>query len=293
MLRFNLGLPRLIFALLPVAFLSVACQNDETGHLSVCVTTAPLEMIIRPIVAEHAEIVTLLPPGASPHTFELTPSRARRASRAIGIFYVDASLDAWGADIDRRRAIAVLPMLPEVHLQFYEENHLRSIDPHFWMDPIAVREITAPIAARLSELDAQHADAYSANAVEAMLRLDALHHELITILEPIRGRALVQHHPSMNYFFARYGLRSIGAVEESPGQEPTPRDLQRLAEAMRTENVRAVVTEPQLPRAPVQALAEMSGARLVELDPIGGVPGRQTYEELLRYNASALVEALR
>jgi ABC-type Zn uptake system ZnuABC Zn-binding protein ZnuA len=116
---------------------------------------------------------------------------------------------------------------------------------------------------------------------------------LTKILEPIRGRALVQHHPSMNYFFARYGLRSIGSVEESPGQEATPRDLQRLAEAMRVEGVRAVVTEPQLPRAPVDALAEMTGANVVELDPVGGVPGRATYDELMRFNARALVEALK
>jgi zinc transport system substrate-binding protein len=291
--RFNLGLPRLIFALLPAAFLSAACQNGETDDASVCVTIAPLEMIIRPIAAAHADIVTLLPPGASPHTFELTPSRARQASRAVGIFYVDSSLDAWGAEFDRRRAIAVLPMLPEELVQFYGEGSHRTADPHFWLDPIAVREVTAPIAARLSELDPSHADEYSANAVEAMLRLDVLHQELSAILEPIRRAVIVQHHPSMNYFLARYGLRSIGSVEPSPGQEPTPRDLQRLAEAIRAENVRAVVTEPQLPRAPVEALAEMTGTKVVELDPIGGMPGRATYEELLRYNARALVEALK
>jgi ABC-type Zn uptake system ZnuABC Zn-binding protein ZnuA len=96
----------------------------------------------------------------------------------------------------------------------------------------------------------------------------------------------------MNYFFNRYGIRSLGAIEMAAGREPTPRELERLAQTMRLEGVKVVITEPQLPRDAVAAVAQMTGATIVEMDPIGGVPGRETYEELLRFNARSLADAL-
>jgi ABC-type Zn uptake system ZnuABC Zn-binding protein ZnuA len=166
------------------------------------------------------------------------------------------------------------------------------IDPHFWMDPVLSMQVSLAIAARLSSLDLEYSEVYVKNALEIAQRLGALHDELSKLLEPYRGSAVVQHHPSMNYFFNRYGIRSLGAIEMAAGREPTPRELERLAQTMRLEGVKVVITEPQLPRDAVAAVAQMTGATIVEMDPIGGVPGRETYEELLRFNARSLADAL-
>ncbi len=293
MSRFNLvsRRPFRVAALCALAAWCGACANPPAAP-TFCVTIAPLEMIIGEIAQGGPEVVMLLPPGASPHTYELTPSGARAAANALGVFSVSESLDAWAGQSGSRASIEVLSLLPPELLQQYASNAGDIPDPHFWMDPLAVRDLLPAIASKLAEMDPPNAEAFTHNAAEFTERLETLDLKLTELLRPIRGAGIVQHHPSMNYFFARYGLRSIGAIEPAPGQEPTPRDLQRLADAMREHGVRVLVTEPQLPRAPVDALAEMTGARVVELDPIGGVPGRDTYEALLRFNAHALLEAL-
>ena len=51
--------------------------------------------------------------------------------------------------------------------------------------------------------------------------------------------------------------------------------------------------QPQLPRRAVDVVAEAAGIKSGLVDPMGGVPGRTTYEELMRWNARALAEALR
>ena len=48
-------------------------------------------------------------------------------------------------------------------------------DPHFWFDPLRVRVVVDDIAARLSALDPDRADAYRANAFAYDGRLDELH----------------------------------------------------------------------------------------------------------------------
>src|SRR5690606_12522761 len=113
------------------------------------------------------------------------------------------------------------------------------------------------------------------------------------------GRPLAQFHPSWDYFFARCGIPVAGAVEPYPGTEATPQYPESVARRLAEREVRALCTEPQLPRRPAEVVAEVLRAvnsgkpvRLCEIDPNGGVAGRMTYEELLRHNAAVLLEAL-
>jgi hypothetical protein len=48
-----------------------------------------------------------------------------------------------------------------------------------------------------------------------------------------------------------------------------------------------------LNQAPAAVLARESGARLLEVDPIGGTPGLESYEALLRHDTGVFEEALR
>lgn len=95
-------------------------------------------------------------------------------------------------------------------------------------------------------------------------------------------------HHAIDYMLHRYGIGVAGAVEPSPGQTAGPRTLHALAEHLKARGVKAVFIEPQLSPQSAQAVAEEAGAELVEIDPNGGVPGRETYAELLRWNANAI-----
>ena len=90
----------------------------------------------------------------------------------------------------------------------------------------------------------------------------------------------------------RYGLAVAGMVEPFPGKEPTPKFLEALIETAKQQHVRAVFTEPQLPRRPAEVVANACGLPLFELDPNGGADGRRTYRALIEYNASMLKQAL-
>jgi ABC-type Zn uptake system ZnuABC Zn-binding protein ZnuA len=61
---------------------------------------------------------------------------------------------------------------------------------------------------------------------------------------------------------------------------------------IKREGIKAVFTEPQLARRPAEVVAEAGGVPVFEIDPLGGVPGKMRYEELIRSNAKVLNEAL-
>src|SRR2546427_9382734 len=72
--------------------------------LKVVATIFPLADLVHQIGKEHVEVVTLLPSGASPHTFEPTPSQVRDLAHAEVFVCVGAGLDGWAAKLLAARA---------------------------------------------------------------------------------------------------------------------------------------------------------------------------------------------
>ncbi len=274
----------------------------------------PLAAILAEVTAGRATVEQLLAPGVSPHTFEPTPADMKRLDRARGFFFAGPGLDGeWVGRLPARHKIAMLDLVPREYLLPMTEHHHHGdegedgphhhdeedahhgaiTDPHFWTDPLAVKAMLPALVRELSTLDPGGAAAYAANAQAMAERLDRLDAELRRTLAPVAGRAALLFHPSFNYLFHRYRLKPAGVVETAPGREPTPKSLLTLVTRVRQERIKAIFTEPQLARRPAEVLAEAAGVRVYELDPLGGSAGRQTYDELLRFNAAVLAEALR
>jgi zinc transport system substrate-binding protein len=154
-------------------------------------------------------------------------------------------------------------------------------------------EAVRAIAAALAEIDPANAGAYRANADALAHELIALTEELSEALAPLAGAPFVPFHDAWPYFAARFGLDLVVEIEPFPGREPSPAYLRYALETIRGTGARAVFSEPQLNRRPAEVVADEAGVVLRELDPLGGLPGRDDYFELMRHNAAVLLETLR
>ncbi len=278
--------------------------TEEGGPEHYVVSIPPLKAILAPLVGD-ASIHVLLPPGASPHTYELRPSDAARAAEASVLFYVDESLDGWAAELQTRERIAVLPLLPESlhrpyglaceldgehdHDHDHDHDHAHGeTDPHFWTDPLTVAGVVEPLVARLSALRPERAEAYKENGERFLEELKELDVSLITELAPARGGEVAVFHHAFDYLLHRYGIKVAAAIEPSPGQTAGPRTLHELGKDLKERGVRAIFIEPQLSPQSAQAVAEQAGLKLVVVDPLGGVEGRDTYGAFVLWNARAI-----
>ena len=287
-------------ALIGVTIVLVSFNARAEAKRHFVATVSPLAAIVQELAGARADVRALLPPGVSEHTYQPRPSDARAAEEADGLFYVSEAMDGWAASLSAKKKVDVFALVPaEFALSALEDadDHGAGAhgkgDPHFWLDPLCVRAILPALARALTECDPDGNATYTANARDFEKRLDDLHKRLAATLESIRGRAVILFHPSFRYFLKRYDLKLAGVVELFPGKEPAPRYLQSLVERIKTQNVKAVFTEPQLPPHPAEVIAEAAGVRLGVLDPVGGQKDRATYDALLLYNARALVEALK
>ena len=180
------------------------------------------------------------------------------------------------------------------------EGHGHGIhDPHFWFDPLRVKLVVSDIAARLSALDPERGDAYSANASAYNARLDELHAwtERQVGAVPEERRLLVTSHDSLGYFADLYGFEVVGVILSTTTEvEPSPADLAELSHTLEELRVPAVFGETTVSERLADAVATESGAKLIRLNSgsLGtGGSGAESYIEMVRTNVERIVEALK
>ena len=258
-------------------------------------TIPPFEMILRPVVEGRGTVVRLRAPGATPHTYDPTPSDLRATTGATALVYGAESLDGWAAELPASHRVKLLDLLPAgARSEFEGGGHhgAAGVDPHFWTDPVAVRQLVPVLADTLCALDEEGCPVYQANADSFATALAALDTRLQTLLDPIRDQPVLLARPFFRYFLDRYGPRLVGIVELHHGAEPSPRQLARLVEHAGTTEARALLTQASLSERAARVVAESADIPLVALDPLGGAEGRTTYADLLLHNAQRLREAL-
>ena len=180
------------------------------------------------------------------------------------------------------------------------EGHGHGIhDPHFWFDPLRVKLVVSDIAARLSALDPERGDVYSANASAYNARLDELHAwtERQVGAVPEERRLLVTSHDSLGYFADLYGFEVVGVILSTTTEvEPSPADLAELSHTLEELRVPAVFGETTVSERLADAVATESGAKLVRLNS-GSLgtegSGAESYIEMVRTNVERIVEALK
>jgi ABC-type Zn2+ transport system substrate-binding protein/surface adhesin len=69
--------------------------------------------------------------------------------------------------------------------------------------------------------------------------------------------------------------------------------VQEFQRTVRATGVRVLFTEPQLSVAPLRPIARDLGVTLSVLDPLGGVSGRETYVDLMLFDARQVAAASR
>lgn len=293
-------------ALLAVAALLSGCEPSppRAERASVVATIFPLGDLLARMAGGAVPVETLLPPRASPATWEAAPRQIRTLSRARGVVSVGAGLDAWveelipsDRDLPRLRITDGLALRATTHDHGPAEAHPEGEagDPHVWLDPLLVRDRILPrMEAFLSALAPDHATGIGVRAAALADSLTALDAEIRAVLAEAPGRRFVATHDAWTYFAGAYGLESVGSVYERPGHEPSVRGLARLVRAARAAGLASVLAEPQLAATAARALAAELGVGVTVVDPLGGpgLDGRESYFEMMRFNARAFREAL-
>ena len=277
-------------ALLLAALLAVAC-GDSGGppdeRLRVVASLEIFADMARNVGGDRVDVTAVLPSGADPHTYELSPGRVADIARADLVF-----VNGLGLEGNVRDAIDENAGGPVVELS----EGLATLDsnPHLWLDPRLAARYVERIRDVLIEHDRQGRAQYEANARTYLEQVGALDRETEAAVQsiPPERRKLVTFHDAFRYFATRYGLEIAAVVVRSPGQDPSAQDVARLTETLRSEGVPAVYKEPQFNAAVLEQAADEAGVRVLDLLSDAYTEGVDSYLALMHFNLRQLQEGL-
>ncbi len=282
----------------------ISAQDDRPR---VAVSTPLLADIVRNVAGEEADVFSVMPENADPHTWEASPHDLARVTEADSFVSIGANLEPFIESGGWRRTVSEAE-IPELvitdHVELIEVDRvidhgdhvhdLREGDPHVWLDPTKIVAALPAIGAHLSALDPDGAGAYETNVATYAAALTALDHELQTAFEaiPLERRALIVFHDAYTYFAARYGFEVIGVVLQNPDAEISAQEVVDLLDIIAEYDVPVIFAEPQFDTEILDIFVQESGVEIGEL-LTDAFAGRVTsYVGLMRYNRDSLLTHL-
>lgn len=278
-------------ALVLLGLALAGCGEDESagGGPRVVATTTQLADIAREVAGPGA-VEQILPPGADPHDYDPRPSDARALEQADVILRSGGELDAWLDDLIDAAG-------PDARVVDALAVSGGGEDPHWWQDP---RNAARVATAFTSALDDAGFGRYGASAASYRGRLKRLDRSVAACVAriPAAGRKLVTTHDVLGRYADRYGLEVIGAVIPSLSSQaqPSSKDVGKLVDQIREEDVKAIFPESSLNSKLERAIARETGAKVggrLWADSLGpeGSPGA-TYIDAMASNTWEIVKGL-
>ncbi len=285
---------------LAMLFSAPAYAQDR---LKVIASFSILGDFVNNVGGQRLEVATLVGPNGNAHVYAPSPADARKVADARLVLVNGLGFEGW---LDRlvkasgtKAAIVVATkgIKPRERAGDHDHDHGRT-DPHAWQSVANAKIYVANIRDALIAADPAGKDAYAANAIAYLAKLDALEREVRDVIAkiPAERRRLITSHDAFGYFEAAYGVAFIAPQGVSTEAEASAKDVARIITQIRRQKISAVflenVTDPRL----VQQIARETGAKVggtLYSDALTDDTGdATTYIDLIRHNVKQLAAAL-
>ena len=257
-------------------FILSACGNttQKSEKSILTVTLEPLRYFTEAIAGDNYEVVSMVPKGSSPESYDPTPQQLVNLSKSqayLRIGYIGFE-QAWMKKLeancpnmkvyDTSKGIDLIRDKGHWHGDHFHEG---GVEPHVWNSTQNALIIADNIYQALCELDSTHQEDYQKRLDVLKQTIRQTDANICTLLENADSTFLI-YHPALSYFARDYGLKQV-SIEEG-GKEPSPAQLKALIETCRNENVHTIFVQQEFNQRNAQLIAHELGINIVSINPL-------------------------
>jgi zinc transport system substrate-binding protein len=250
-----------LFAGVPLKKANVGLISKEE-KIGVVVSILPLAEFVEQVGKDKVEVTVIVPPGADPHLFELTPVQLKKISQAQLYVEVGSGLNFELTWMDKIKLIYkdMLICNSSIGITLVDK------DPHIWLSPRNAKTMVENISEALTKIDPLSQKYFKKNSIEYINKLDILDKEIKARLEGVKNRRFISYHPSWGYFAKEYDLIQIAI--ENEGKEPSAASLAHIIDQTRAFNISIILVSPQFNIKSAEVVAKEVGAQIIIADPL-------------------------
>jgi manganese/iron transport system substrate-binding protein len=285
-------------AVLATALPLAAFAQDD--RLKVVTTFTVIADMARNVAGDAAEVVSVTKPGAEIHGYEPTPQDIVGASDADLVLWNGLNLERWFEQFlanlgDVPSAILTDGVTP---ISISGGEYDGKPNPHAWMSIDNALIYVDNIEKALSAADPANAATYAANAeaykAELSAAVDPLKAQIAAL--PEDRRWLVSCESAFSYLARDLGLQELYLWPINADQQGTPRQVQKVVDAVREHQIPAVFCESTVASDPAEQVARETGAAfggILYVDSLSAEDGPvPTYLDLLKVTTETIARGL-
>lgn len=281
-----------VYSLFLISVLILACkqanrQTDKNdGKPIITVTIEPLRYFTEAIAGDKFSVVSMVPKGMSPETYDPTPGQLVDLAKGKAYFrigYIGFEL-TWIEKLtdnaphlhfyDMSKGVELISDDSHAHHHDEGDNHTHAahdhasgIEPHIWNSATNAQLIAGNILHALCTLDKENEAFYTKRYQNLIRKIEHTDDLVCQMLSAGNAdRAFMIYHPALSYFARDYDLRQISI--EASGKEPSPAHLKELIKTCKAEKVRIIFIQPEFDRRNAELIARQTGTQVVSINPL-------------------------
>ncbi|MEA2107339.1 MAG: zinc ABC transporter substrate-binding protein [Bacteroidota bacterium] len=269
---------RIAFLVMFVGLLWGCTPQPKNSKVIITVSILPQKYFVEKITGNHFTVNVMIPPGASPVTYEPTPKQMQELTTS-DVYFRIGHIEFEKSWMDRFKNIhpqmKIVDLSENAHLikpqdtdhkHHAHDGHHHGIDPHIWVSPKEVKKQAALIYQYFLKNYHNLDTLFTPNYHKFLQEIDKLDQYATCKLEPFKGEKFLIFHPALSYLARDYGLEQVSI--EMDGKEPTPANMQEVIRIARSENINIIFVQKQFSKHNAEVIADEINGTVVQINPL-------------------------
>ena len=233
----------------------------------VTVTIEPLRYFTEQIAGDKFKVVTMVPKGGNPETYE--PSTKQMMDLSVSDVYIKVGNigfeRTWMQKLEANAPHSIIVDSSEGVTPLRTPHD--DIDPHTWMSVVNARIIARNICQALVQIDSKDSIYFQDNLKLLLQQIDDVDASIRKTLTESKTRSFLIYHPVLTYFAHDYNLNQIAMEEE--GREPSASQLKNVIMDARSKGVKIFFVQSEFANRNIDIVAEETQTTKTAINPLG------------------------
>ena len=300
---------------LPISafLLLVAACSEETANthsdserLNVVTSIFPMYEITKEVAGDRADVSLMVGANEDAHHYEPSAQAVASVNEADVFIYASENMESWVdslLDVVENEDLESIEFSKGLDLELEESNHSEAledledgeehghkhddIDPHFWLNPLNVKDQLPLVVNALTAADPEGAEVYTENAQKFSQALTELDQTYTETFKDAKQRTFVVQHQAFGHLATHYDLKQVAVGGLSTEIETSPQALSKIINFVNEQNVPVIYYQSGDQSATAEAIAKETGTEIAVLYDLESKPTDLDGEENLYLEAMA------
>jgi zinc transport system substrate-binding protein len=264
---------RILILFILLGLISCNGERKVPSKPVVAVSILPQKYIITSIADTLLDVVVMVPPGASPATWEATPEQMKSLSYAQAYFRVGhigfekAWMDRISELNKQMEVIDLSEDLDLISIQYRHGDHSHTgTDPHTWMSADRMEQMARTSYINLVRLFPEYKKQFQINYEILISEIKSVGSIMSGQLSEYKGNNFLIFHPSLGYLAKDFGLHQHSI--EFEGKEPSPGHLREIIDLARKNEIKLIFVQEEFDQRNAVVIAKEIGGSILIINPL-------------------------